>query len=128
MFSTGTRIALIILAVTVGIYSLFFQNTNFKLNMPNLEAPVTVAANADYSYEEVFIQYVHQGTVQAQSVDTKVIYLFQPRAEDIGKFNVGSKGVLSFRCVKAIKPSCDPAKPDMLYVNSVPVELIIVKL
>jgi hypothetical protein len=125
MFSNRTIILFILAVMLLGFNIYHFFNVN--LAYPMADMPAVNVGNPDYPYEEGLIQYVSNGTVQVQTYDTKIIYLFVPRAQDMSRFSKGSIAALSFRCDDP-QPKCDPAKPDKLYANSVPVELLLVKL
>src|SRR3989344_5155067 len=75
-------------------------------------------------YENSFIQFIENGLVQIQTVDTRSVIVFRPSHRSLKRFRLGYIAPVTFSCVKVMDNKCDLSRPYKLYVSSVLVELI----
>lgn len=131
MFSSKVRSWLLLLAIILAFANIWvwlaIKIHNQKQVLPPLPSSPPSSINSENGYQEAWIQFVEKGIVQVQAIDTKVVFIFRPKPNDIGKFITGHIATLNFICDKKIEPNCDPSRPDKLYVNSVPVELLLIR-
>ena len=131
MFSSKVRswlffLAIILISINIWIWLAIRVQSQYQAPLPVPGSPPS-SIHSQNSYQEAWIQYVDKGLVQVQVIDTKVIFIFRPTPKDIVRFVEGNIAAITFLCDQA-DTKCDPTKPDKMYANSVPVELLLARL
>lgn len=111
-----TRIMLIfyIFTLTIAVYSMAnamaCMNKEILMgdNLPSLH---------DRGFENAWIQFIENGLVQVQTIDTKIAIVFKPITNsELKKYHVGWIAPVTFECNGEVG-SCDLSLPYKLYIG-----------
>lgn len=111
-----TRILLLfyIFILTMAFYSIINAMACTKKEISvgdNLPSP------HDRGFENAWIQFIENGLVQVQTIETKIAIVFQPATNaELKKFHVGWIAPVTFECNDKIG-DCDLSRPYKLYIG-----------
>lgn len=89
------------------------KETPVENNLPSSHLP----SPHDRGFENAWIQFIENGLVQIQTIDTKIAILFQPVTDsELKKYHVGWIAPVTFECGGEIG-NCDLSRSYKLYIG-----------